>query len=225
MCKLIAIGFIRSYQSINHSHWHTHTHAHRRRVYARVATVSLSSCLLEPQTCFLCPTRNAFHHVTQRWGCWKRWSGEGGQVRGGWEQSRRGGGVGRPTAVSHQHSVNCSQPVVASQGHGIRVQLGAVQGPKIPSIRRSSQFVWPYPCRLPPLPFTPQPSRPFMLWRYVQICGQELAVPATIWERLCLFLIVFHLFAAALLCSAVTLCLRGVQLSWLVTLAPLPLVI
>lgn len=47
----------------------------------------------------------------------------------------------------------------------------------------------------PPYPFHSS-SRPFMLWRYVQIHGQELAVPATIWERLCLFLIVFHLFTA-----------------------------
>lgn len=68
--------------------------------------------------------------------------GEGG------EQSRQGGWPS--TAVSHQHSVNCSQPVAASQGHGGRVRLGAVQGPKIPPIRRSSQFVWPYPCS-PPL--------------------------------------------------------------------------
>lgn len=124
--------------------------------------------------------------------------GEGESDRG---EGRGGGGC--PTAVSHQHSVNCSQPVAASQGHGDGVQLGAVQGPKIPSIRRSSQFVWPYPCRPFYPPSTPQPSRPFMLWRYVQIRVQELAVPATIWERLCLFLIVFHPFTAgsAMFCS------------------------
>lgn len=57
----------------------------------------------------------------------------------------------------------------------------------------------------PPPNFPPRPSGSFMLCRYVQIRGQVLAVPATIWERLRLFLIVFHLFTAALLCSAVTL--------------------
>lgn len=168
MCKQIAISFIRSYQSINH------THAHRHRLYAMAATVSLSSCLLEPQTCFSCPTRNAFHHVTQRWGCCERWSGERGQVAGGWERSRRGNG--RPTAVSHQHSVNCSQPVAASQGHGGRVQLGALQGPKIPSIRRSSQFVWPYPRR--PLHTPLLPSLTVSAFHALAFCANP-------WPRAC----------------------------------------
>lgn len=131
--------------------------------------------------------------MTQRWGSFKRWSGEGGQVGGGSERLRREAGL--LTAVSHQHSVNCSQPVAASQGHGGRVCLRAVQGPKIPSIRRSSQFVGPYLCRTPPL----LPTAVSAL-HVLALCANlwpKARFSTTIWERLRLFLIVFHLFTAA----------------------------
>ncbi len=94
-------------QSIN-MRMHTHT-------YCMHNCVGLTFFLSEvTSTMFSRPMRNAFYHVT-RW-CW-RWCGGG-----------------RQTAVSHQHSVNCSQPVATplrgSEGQSSRVELKEVQGPK-----------------------------------------------------------------------------------------------
>lgn len=141
--------------------------------------------------------------------------GEGGSVRDG--------GDGRPTAVSHQPSVNCSQPVAASHGYrGRQSAIGAVQGPKIPSIRRSSQFVWPYPCRPPSLPGRLGPSCSGGTCK--SVAESSLFPPPSGSDYA--FSSLFSIFSLlALLCSAVTLCLRRVQFSWLVTLAPLRLVI
>lgn len=104
---------------------------------------------------------------------------------GGWSVGR-----GRPTAVSHQRSVNCSQPVATSQGLSNRVQLRGAWGgggPKIPSIRRSSQFVCPYPRRS-------SASQALLSGVMRKSVAQKHAVLTAIWERLCLFLVVFHLF-------------------------------
>lgn len=78
-------------------------------------------------------------------------------------------------------------------------------GPKIPSIRRSSQFVCPYPRRS-------SASQTLLSGVMCKSRTQKLAVLTAIWEQLCLFLIVFHPF---------TLFCVGAQLSWLVqVLAP-----
>lgn len=143
---------------------------------------------------FSCPTRNAFYHVT-RW-CWQ-WLGGG-----------------RETAVSHQHSVNCSQPVAillrGSEGQSSRVELKEVQGPKYLQLEG-------HPNLFSHIHGAHQASQACLSGVMCKSVARGEWV-AAIWEWLCLFLIVSCLFTPIQLYWVLLFCSLSMlaQLPWLV---------
>lgn len=116
-----------------------------------------------------------------------------------------GGEGGRQTAVSHQHSVNCSQPVATplegSQGQSSRVELKEERGPECLQLEGHPYLF----SHIHAAHRASQDCLSSVMYKSVAR-GERVAA---IWEWLCLFLIVSCLFTptqlrlsrAALLCS------------------------
>lgn len=135
-----------------------------------IVTVSLSSCLKKPQPCYSVPRGMPFIM---------------------WHDGVDGGGEGGcQTAVSHQHSVNCSQPVVTplrgSEGQSGRVELKETRGPKYLQLGG-------HPNLFSHIHSPNQASQACSVSvMYKSVARGERV--AAIWEWLCLFLIVSCIF-------------------------------
>lgn len=214
MCTPIAIGIVRSYQSINHTHSDARTRTHTQTQTVR------NGC--EGLTFFLSAVTSNVPFVSHKKCLSSCDAVAGGLLRGG--VVREGGGLGEwiggggcPTAVSHQHSVNCSQPVAASQGHSAECGSEECGGQKYLQLEGHPNLFGHI--RADPLhpPGRLDPSCSGVMCKSV---AKSSLFPTPSGSHYA-FSSLFSIFSVpAQLRSAVTLCLRGVQLSWLVTPAP-----
>lgn len=162
-----------------------------------IVMVSLSSCLKKPQPCFSVPWGMPFIM---------------------WHDGVDGGGEGGcQTAVSHQHSVNCSQPVVTlhrgSEGQSSRVELKETRGPKYPQLKGHPNLFF----HIHSPNHVSQACSVSVMYKSVAR-GERVAA---IWEWLCLFLIVSCIFASTHPLSSANPVLA--RLPWLVqVLSPHP---